>query len=191
MSRYIPDSTLDLIINDIAAADEVSVCSNQPATYYNACHPAVIWVAQTDYAEGDLIRPPTGNGFIYECTVPGTSDISEPPWGTAQDETFNDNGISWKTHANYALVNAPLTADDKIIEDHEPDGRRLRVLQKMGILVHTEGDVTHTALIDNSSKALKFVTVSQTSLAGDNLVVAGRTTLIHELNVIVRDPSAV
>lgn len=34
------------------------------------------------YAQGDMVKPTTGNGYIYICDVAGTSAASEPTWAT-------------------------------------------------------------------------------------------------------------
>lgn len=189
MGRYTPDVILDLIIDEYMLADERAICNDQPLTYYNACWPDM-WVAETVYEVGDTTRPPTDNGFVYECTVDGTSGASEPPWGTTQDDEFSDGTVTWKTHENFALINGVIESEDKSKGDGSPDGRALTIVQKMGVTIHTDGTVSHTALIDNLNQDLKFVTVANTSLEGDNTVVSGRTTLLHEMVVTVRDPSA-
>lgn len=189
MSRFTPDAILDLVIDEYMLADEQAVCNAQPTTYFNACWPNM-WVADTAYSIGDVTRPPTDNGFVYECTAGGTSGSTEPPWATTQDATFSDNSITWKTHENFALINSAIDPADKTKGDGTPDGRALTVAQKMGVTIHTDGTVSHTALIDNVNQKLKYATVSSTSLAGDNSVVSGRTTLLHEMIITVRDPSA-
>lgn len=189
MTRYTPDAILDLIVDEYMLADERAVCSSQPLTYFNACWPDM-WVAETVYAEGDLSRPPTGNGKVYECVTGGTSGASEPPWGTTQDDEFSDGTVTWKTHDNFALINGAIEPGDKSKGDGSPDGRALTIAQKMGVTIHTDGTVSHTALIDNVNQDLKYVTVASTSLEGDNSVISGRTTLLHEMVVTVRDPSA-
>lgn len=191
MSRYTPDEILDLVLDAYMLADEQAVCNAQPTTYFNACWPD-IWVAETAYAEGDIARPPTDNGFVYECTAAagGVSGATEPPWGVVQDATFSDGTVTWKTHENYALINGAIDPEDKSKSDGSPDGRQLTIAQKMGVTIHTDGTVSHTALIDNVNGKLKYVTVSSTSLEGDNTVVSGRTTLLHEMTITVRDPAA-
>ncbi len=189
MSRYTPDAILDLMLDEFMLADEQAVCSSQPLTYFNACWPSM-WVAGAVYDAEDLVRPPTDNGFIYECTVGGTAGGTEPAWGTVQDATFSSGGATFKAHANFTLINSEIEVGDKVKGDGPVDGRALTIAQKMGALVHTDGTVSHTALIDNSNRLLKFVTVSETSLDGDNNVTSGRTTLLHEVKIIVRDPSA-
>jgi len=189
MPRYTPDSILDLVLDEYMKADEQAVCSAQPATYFESCWPNM-WVAETAYVAGDTTRPPTGNGKVYECTVGGTSGVSEPPWGTTQDDTFSDGTVTWKTHDNYALINSAIPPEDMAKGDGDVDGRKLTIAQKMGVTIHTDGAVSHTALIDNTEQKLKLATISSTSLEGDNDVLSGRTTLLHELTITVRDPAA-
>jgi len=188
MSAYTPDEILDLVIDQYMLADEESVCNAQPTTYFNACWPEM-WSADTVFSLGETTRPPTDNGFIYECTIAGTGGAIEPVWATVQDATFSDGAATWKAHENYALINATLNEEDKVKGDGPIDGRAITIAQKMGVLVHTDGVVSHTALIDNANKKLKVVTTSSTSLDGDNSVLSGRTTLLHELVLVVRDPA--
>lgn len=56
------------------------------------------WVAATVYSEGDKIQPTTPNGFVYKCTVSGTSHASvEPTWPvTPLGATVTDNGVTWE-----------------------------------------------------------------------------------------------
>ncbi len=186
--RFIPNDALELILDSIILADEQAVCSAQPVTFFNACWPD-IWTAEEAIITGGLIRPPTNNGFIYECVSGGTTDVSEPPWGTVQDAEFADSDITWKTHENFALVNSGIDAGDKTKGAGDPDGRKLTIAQKMGVTVHTTGSVTHTALIDSVNRIVRFVTVAATSLEGDNTITSGRTTLLHEVVITIRAPS--
>lgn len=188
MSRFTPIEILDLVIDSYMLADEEAVCSQQPTTYFHACWPSM-WNAETSYNAGDTTRPPTNNGFVYECVTAGTSGATEPPWSEVQDGTFIDGTAEWKAHENYALINQPLEETDKTKEDTATGGRKIIIRQKMGVTIHTDGTVSHTALIDNVNKKLKYVTVSQTSLAGDNNVLSGRTTLFHEFEIVINQPT--
>jgi hypothetical protein len=188
MARYTPIEILDLIIDSYMEADEEAVCSQQPLTYYNACWPSM-WNPETAFEVGDVTRPPTQNGFVYECLTAGTTGTTEPPWSVTQDGVFADGTVEWKAHENYALINQPLEETDKTKEDTAAGGRKIIIGQKMGVTIHTDGTVSHTALIDNVNKKLKYVTVSQTSLEGDNNVVSGRTTLFHEFEIVINQPT--
>lgn len=182
MSKMIPDSTLDLALEQIEKADAESVCSAQPTTYFQACRPDM-WVADTVYVAGDVVRPPTDNDFVYECTVGGQSGSGEPAWAAVQDDTFSDGAATWKAHANVSLATCNLDAGDKVISDKVGGGRTLTVAEKTGIVSHRAGTITHTALINSTDKAVEFVTTATTTAPADDDIIAGRTTIFHELLV--------
>jgi hypothetical protein len=187
MPKWIPDSYLELILDEIKKSDEEAICNAQPSTFFNAVWPD-LWLATTAYVVGDVIHPPTVNGFVYECVTAGTSDATEPGWGTTQDAVFADGTVSWKTHENYSLANTPLVPADFTVADGDVDGRKLIVAQKMGAVTHDSGDVTHTALIELATKTLHFVTTAQTTLGGSNYVDSGRSTIFFEFDITIRDP---
>lgn len=49
----------------------------------------------TVYAVGNIIRPATGNGFLYRCSVAGTSAASIPTYGVVLGGTTTDGGVTW------------------------------------------------------------------------------------------------
>lgn len=54
------------------------------------------WATGTAYSVGKIVRPTTGNGYVYRCSVAGTSHAStEPTWPTVFGQTVTDNGITW------------------------------------------------------------------------------------------------
>jgi len=190
MAKWLSPSTTDLRLTEIAKADGESICNAQPTTYFNACHPS-IRIANSAYSAGQLVRPPVVNGFIYECTVGGTSAVTDPGWGTAQDQTFSDGTVTWKTHENYTLAYSPLVSGDKVIADTvnpEPVGRKLTIGQKVGVVTHRQGTVTHTALIEDATKKLHAVTTAETTLAIDDNVESGRTTIFFAFALIEKIP---
>lgn len=189
MAKWVSDSNLDLQLIDIALADEEAICSQQPTTFYHA-HWPLMWVAETAYSVGDLVRPPTGNSFIYECITGGTSGAGEPAWGITQDQEFSDGTVTWKTHASYTLANVTLASGDKVIADGAggDTGRVLTIADKVGVTVHTSGTVTHTALNDGINKNLKVVTNGSTTTQGDNDVEAGKAVIFQSFKVKSPDP---
>lgn len=187
MSQWMPQSYQDFILNSISASDEQCVCSAQPTTYYQACKGS-LWLADHVYSQGDVVHPPTYGGYVYECTVGGTSGSSEPSWGTVDNETFSDNGVTWKTHINYSLINTALVSGDFSITDESTD-RVLNIAQHIGVVTHRSGTITHTAYILSTDKSLRFVTTSHTTLSENDDVVAGRTTIIFAMKIRVKQPT--
>ncbi len=192
MSKYVPETYLSLLLNEIKKADAISACTEQPTTYYQAVK-GDIWTANTAYSVGDIMRNPTPTPFVYECIQAGTSASMEPAWGTAQDQEFTDNGCKWKTHINHCLVYTSLNESDKTIahvdaDGSNPSGMKLTIKQKLGIIAHKGGDVTHTALICNADKSIKLVTLAQTALGGSNTVEVGKTTIFFEFGIISSNP---
>jgi hypothetical protein len=187
MGKWISDTHLDLILDEIVKSDREVVCSAQPNTFFNAVWPD-LWVQETIYSEGDVIHPPSINGYVYECTTPGTSGAIEPGWTTLQDSTFNDGSVTWKAHENYSLASHELSPGDVVKSNGDIDGRKVTVAQKIGVVTHAAGTVSHTALLEVGTKTLHFVTEAQTTLSGDNDVIAGRTTIFFEFNITIREP---
>lgn len=54
------------------------------------------WQAGATYAQGFAIVPTVPNGYVYQCTAPGTaSATTEPEWPTAIGSTVVDSGVTW------------------------------------------------------------------------------------------------
>lgn len=63
----------------------------------------VTWIASTAYSTSNHIFPITKNGFIYECTIGGTSDVAEPIWPVTPGATVVDGDVTWEC-VNLAVV---------------------------------------------------------------------------------------
>lgn len=187
MGKWISDAYLDLMLDAVALANGESLCSQQATTYFNAVK-GDLHTLNTSYIIGDIVRPGTPNGFVYECIADGTSGGTEPPWGTTQDGEFTDGTVQWKTHENYCLAYTDLAEGDITIDDNTTVGRKLTVAEKIGIVTHNAGTVSHTALIDSVNKVLSIVTTSETTLGENNDVVSGRTTILFAFSLFVNDP---
>jgi hypothetical protein len=106
------------------------------------------WAADTAYSEGDFVRPSTPNNYVYKCTSAGTSDSSEPTWGTTVSGTTSDNTATWTCYNDdavaakragvdyyiYACEPASGTTPDIIIsrEDTTPHGYTATNSRKIG-----------------------------------------------------------
>jgi len=176
MSKYIPDSTYNLALNRIGTVDRITICTQQPATYFEAAV-ASLWESGKGYSVGDLCRPPTDNNKIYECTINGTSGSGEPSWGVVDAGTFIDGSVTWKTHSSYSLAEAVIEAADKVIGDRSGGGRQITFAEKSGITSFRGGVVTHTVYLNNIDKTIEAITTSTTTAPADDLIVAGRTII--------------
>lgn len=59
-----------------------------------------IWVTLTAYVVGNKIQPIGGNGFVYRCTVAGTSGGSQPTFPTTTlGTTVVDGTATWSLYS--------------------------------------------------------------------------------------------
>jgi uncharacterized phage protein gp47/JayE len=111
----------------------------------------IAWVASTVYTVGDVVLPTTANGYLYICTVAGTSGTTEPTWPTTVDTSVVDNAATWRIWAVdtyvenvstcnvYSNPRGPGTIDIIITTDFEPldGGTNWRVGQPSNELLST------------------------------------------------------
>jgi hypothetical protein len=73
---------------------------------------ATTWAAGTAYVVGNIVRPTSGNTWLYMCVVAGTSHATtEPTWRTVfgYNNASTDNGVVWCPVGKSATV---FDADD-------------------------------------------------------------------------------
>lgn len=64
---------------------------------------ATVWAttpgATTAVLQGVICHPDTANGFVYICTVAGTTAGTHPTWPTTLGTTITDGTATWRCHA--------------------------------------------------------------------------------------------
>jgi hypothetical protein len=107
LSAYTVGSTLDTAqyISDVLAAATEAIGSGYTARGATLGSKTIAYTAanswstsranSTAYALGDVVRPATGNGYVYQAVVAGTSGASIPTYPTVIGQTVTDGGVTW------------------------------------------------------------------------------------------------
>lgn len=67
-----------------------------------------VWTPSIAYSVGHIVYPTTLNGYMYRCSVAGTSSGTEPAtWSTTLDGTTADNTVTWVTIPHYLQADDP------------------------------------------------------------------------------------
>lgn len=70
------------------------VAANSFATS-NGLFTSGAWIASTAAVVGNIVHPISTNGFLYMCTVAGTTGASAPTWPLTQGLSVVDSGATW------------------------------------------------------------------------------------------------
>lgn len=83
----------------------------------------------TAYVAGQVVRPATGNGYLYKCITAGTSGGSVPTYPTTYGGTVTDGSVVWECIAQGGVVldavdpswgSSTITARYAVIYDASP-----------------------------------------------------------------------
>jgi len=138
------------------------------------------WVSSTGYVElsavdanvGDIVKPTTQNGWLYKCTVSGTSDVSEPAWPTTLGATIADGGATWEAIYPYVQTG---TVDSSANKYSFVDTTRTEAAEwwAQGKLEFTSGD--NTGVIVDVKQSSTTITIKQEVpfdiIAGDGYTI--------------------
>jgi hypothetical protein len=107
---YVSDLTNELAAGSgyTTAGVTLSSCTR---TYTAANSWGTSAATTTAYAVGKVVRPSTGNGFLYRCAVAGTSGGSAPTWGTILGGSTTDGTVTWEMVGSGIIV---LTASNTV-----------------------------------------------------------------------------
>ena len=71
-----------------------------------------VWQPDTAYQVGDIIRPASFQGYVYTCTVAGSSDSTEPQWWFDVDNDQSVGTAQFKAKPyTRPLAHGPLTPE--------------------------------------------------------------------------------
>jgi len=125
---YVSDLTAELATGGGYTAGGVTL-GTKTATYTAANSWGTAWAASTAYTVGKVVRPTTGNGLLYRCTVAGTSGAAEPAWPVTIGLTVTDGTVTWAcegkgiialNHAAASWASATFTARYAVTSDRTP-----------------------------------------------------------------------
>jgi hypothetical protein len=110
-SSYTPDFTahdfFDDVTNEVTGTGYTAggaTLASKTVTFTAANSWGTSRANSTAYAVGDIVRPATGNTFLYQCVTAGTSGGSTPTYPTVVGQTVTDGGVTWSCVGRSILV---------------------------------------------------------------------------------------
>lgn len=102
-ATYVPSRTVHDYVNDLT--NELATGAGYTAggvttgtktiTYTVANSWGTVAAVSTAYGAGDVVRPVTGNTYLYRAIAAGTSGATAPTWPTTVGQTVVDGGVTW------------------------------------------------------------------------------------------------
>lgn len=116
-SGYTPNYQTDTTYSSISSHESTGagytaggVTLTTPASTPTAANSwGVSAAVSTAYTVGAIVRPATGNGFLYYCNASGTSGGAAPTWPTVLGATVTDGSVSW-TNVGSGIVQLTAAA---------------------------------------------------------------------------------
>lgn len=136
-ATYSPNFDTHAFVSDLtnevasgAGYTTAGVTLTSPTAVYTAANSwGTSAATSTAYAVETVVRPSTGNGFLYRCAVAGTSGGTAPTWGTVVGGSTTDGGVTWEnvgsgaialSGASVSWASASFTARYAVISDRTP-----------------------------------------------------------------------
>lgn len=102
-STYVPDRSTHDFVDDLTNELSTGGGYTQGGTTLTTPVSAVtdadswaqVWAGSTAYLVGQIVRPTTGNGFVYMANTAGTTGVGEPTWPTTIGQTVADGSVEW------------------------------------------------------------------------------------------------
>lgn len=157
-STYTPDPLTHDFFNDVTNEVVGTGYTAGGATLAGKNTPAVVpansWgtsrANSTAYVAGDVYRPATGNGYVYQCVTAGTSAAAPPTFTTIVGDDFTD-GTAVFTNRGRAVIQ--LDANDPSWATSTITGRTVVIYKSTGSAATSPLIAFDTAAADVSSTA--------------------------------------
>lgn len=198
-TKYFDGAGRTLWVPDMLSNSTFKTDDTGDGTYENVLEGT--WVASTAYTVGQFVKPITENRHSYKCTSAGTTDSTEPTWGTTLAGTTTDGTITWTcSPTNYILYGGGLgDSYNKLPKTRiaiNPEGEYGSFANGVGIGIEIAGswgygdgisatpyvvDTTLTADISSTTATTCTVTAITNLSAGNTILIDTEQMYIYSI----------